>query len=240
MDPARAEGPNPGPGLRWDRRLVFFALLGVVMGTVFDALHVWTGTAYYENTFVLPLFHVAWYVPLEFTCGGHRRRDGAAGARRGVSARAALPCRLRSVLLGLGCFAFAWGGSGALTPLLLGRGQALRGALRTRTRCILGILLGSFAGGHVARPSIAPSQGVLDGPLHGRSIGVGVEARLVKLTDTYRYTHPDFLGRPHVVADRSTSSLAERLATSAASSKSPTVRRPEPSPDPSAPISDTA
>lgn len=225
---------HPGPGLRWDRRLVFFASLGVVMGTVFDALHVWTGTAYYENTFVLPLFHVAWYVPLEFTAAGivvgMARPELDEEFQRERSALS-----LRSVLLGLGCFAFAWGGSGAFTPFCWDNTGAPQ--CTSHPNAVILVLLGAFA----AATWLAfdrTLEGVLVA-LFTAGIGVGVEASLVKLTDTYRYTHPDFLGVPmwlpplYLIACGAIGNLGRFL-------KYPTVRRPEPSPDPSAPISDTA
>lgn len=224
----------PGPGLRWDRRVVFFASLGVLMGTVFDAFHVWTGTAWYANTLVLPFFRVAWYVPLEFTAAGivvgmarPELDEELQRERSGLS--------LRSVLLGLGCFAFAWGGSGAATPLCWDAAGVAR--CTSHPNAVILALLAVFAAGTWLAFD-RTLEGVLVA-LFTAGIGVGVEASLVKLTDTYRYTHPDFWGVPmwlpplYLIACGAIGNLGRFL-------KYPTVRRPEPAPDRSAPLSDTA
>ena len=52
------------------QRLWRLGLLGLVVGTMADSFHVWTGTAEYIGVPLIPLLKVGWWVPLEFTAAG--------------------------------------------------------------------------------------------------------------------------------------------------------------------------
>ena len=187
----RVRRKEPGLGLRYDQRALFFAVLGLVMGTTFDALHVCTGTAGYEHTALIPFLEVAWYVPLEFTCAGLlvglARPEIDEEMQRKLSALSA-----KSVLLGLVSFAIAWGASGALTPLCWD-GDGVPRCTSNPNMVLLGMLL-VFAG--VTWVIFDRTwQGVVMAILMG-SVGVIVESGIVNLTGTYHYAHPDSLGVP--------------------------------------------
>lgn len=187
----RVRDGEPGRGLRYDRRALFFALLGLVMGTLFDTLHVWTGTAGYCHTLILPFLRVAWYVPIEFTVAGMlvglARPEIDEEFQRKVSGLSA-----KSVLLGLGSFAFVWGVSGAFTPLCWDDTGAPR-CTSNPNAVLVGLLV--VAAGATWLVFDRTVEGVVMALVMG-SIGVLVEAGIVKLTGTYHYTHPDFWGVP--------------------------------------------
>jgi len=169
---------KPTDGLRADRRILFFALLGAVMGTCLDALHVLNETALYENVWKIPVLEVAWYVPLEFTAAGvvvgMLRPELDEELRRKRSDLAAV-----LVLAGFVWLVVAWAGSGLLTRAKV-------------DNALIASLLSVIAVGTWAIFDKS-WQGVVSAAITA-AIGVGVEAALVSWSRTYRYTVPDLFG----------------------------------------------
>ncbi|MFO0590120.1 MAG: hypothetical protein U0441_21440 [Polyangiaceae bacterium] len=213
---------KPTEGLRWDRRLLFWALYGVVMGTVFDSIHVHTRTAYYGHTPLIPVFDVAWYVPIEFTCAGvligMLRPEVDEEFKREMSRLSG-----KSVLFGLGCFWFAWGFTALCTPFCWGPG----GAVLPSAPCtshpnhmlffVLSVIaVGTWWAYDKTLESILLASGIT-------AIGVGLEMYLVNWPlpggrhPTYHYAHADFWGVPcwlpliYVIAAGSLGNLARFL-----------------------------
>lgn len=172
-------GSKPVHGLATPWRVLFFALVGTTMGTLLDALHVWTGTAGYSGFPEVPVLRVACYVPVEFAAAGVivglLRPELDEELRR---ARSDLP--VWQVVGGMLLLAAVWAGSGLMTS----RGVA--------NAWITAILLPAGAAGWLAFDRTP--QGVIAALLTA-AIGVGVESALT-YTGTYHYTHPDFLGVP--------------------------------------------
>lgn len=169
---------KPTRGLRADRRLLFFAALGAIVGTCLDALHVWNKTAGYENVWTFPVLDVAWYVPLEFTAAGiivgMLRPELDEELQR---KRSDLPTA--QVISGLVCLVVAWAGSGVLTRARIDN-TLIAGALTTVAVGAWALLDKTWQGAVAALITAA--------------IGVGVESGLVLWTGTYHYTVPDLFG----------------------------------------------
>lgn len=169
---------KPRGGLRADRRLLFFALLGAVMGTALDALHVANETAGYEHVWLFPVLNVAWYVPLEFTVAGMvvgmLRPELDEELQR---KRSDLP--IAHSLWGLVCLVIAWAGSGLLTRARV-ENTLIAGGLAVIAVGAWALLDKTWQGAVAAFITAA--------------IGVGVETGLVLWTGTYHYTVPDLFG----------------------------------------------
>lgn len=187
---SRVRSGERGPGLRWDRRVLFFAFVGLVMGTCFDAFHVLTKTATYVDVWKFPYLEVAWYVPLEFTAAGivvGMVRPVLDARFHGPNGR--LVCL--AIALGLGCLCIGWGGSGLLTPACWSDDAP---------KCwsdpnvpYLGFLLVLGVGGWVAFDRTW--EGIV-AALITAGIGVSIELALIHLDGSYRYLHADFHGVP--------------------------------------------
>jgi hypothetical protein len=170
---------KPTHGLATHWRLIFFAILGTVMGTLLDALNVATGTAGYRGVALVPYLGVAWYVPPEF---------GVAGMVVGMlrpeldeelsRPRSYLPGW--KVFAGMVWFAALWASTGLLTS----------GGLSNFTMTLL-LLPAGFLGWLLFDRTW---QGLTTALLTA-AVGVGVESALTR-TGTYYYTRPDFLGVP--------------------------------------------
>lgn len=170
---------KPVHGLATHWRLIFFAIVGATMGTLLDAVHVWTGTAGYRGVAMVPVLNVAWYVPPEFAVAGMVVGMLRPELDEELSRpRSDLPGW--QVLAGMLFLCAVWGSSG-----LLGRA----GLSNTQ---ITAILTPTAAAGWVAFDRTR--QGVIAAILTA-VVGVGVESALVQ-TGTYYYTRPDFLGVP--------------------------------------------
>lgn len=213
---------EPTEGLRWDRRLLFWAIYGGTMGTVFDSIHVHTRTAGYGNTPLIPYLDVAWYVPIKFTVAsvliGMLRPELDEEFKREVSRLSG-----KSVLFGLACFWFAWGFTGLFTPYCWtggGVGSAVP-QCTAHPNYVLFFVLGVIAvGTWWAYDKTLESIGVASTIA---AIGVGVEVYLVNFRlpwgelPTYHYAHADFWGVPcwlpliYVIAAGSLGNLARFL-----------------------------
>jgi hypothetical protein len=169
--------PVYGLSILW--RMLFFAVLGATMGTVLDALHVWSGTAGYRGVALLPFLNVAWYVPLEFAVAGtvvgllRPELDEELNRRRSD-----LP--EWKVVLSMVYLVVVWASSG-----LLGKAGLENDAI--------GALLLAVAVVNWITFDRTP-QGAFAALLTAM-LGVMVEAG-VALTGTYYYTHPDIFGVP--------------------------------------------
>lgn len=166
---------KPVHGLRLKHRALIFAGLGLTMGTLLDAFHVYNDTASYFRVAMIPYLRVAWYVPLEFTAAGLAvgllRPELDEELRR---KRSDLPAA--QVLLGLGLLVVAWGGSGVLTKQ--GVPNYLIGV------ALLVIAVGAWGLFDRTR------EGVIAAFITG-GMGVVVESS-ISWGGTYHYTHPDF------------------------------------------------
>lgn len=156
--------------------LLLEALVGMVLGTSLDALHVATGTMAYKNP-VLGLQD--WWVPLEFavagilTCEGYRRI--------GVSMARVVPppATLRELLLGVACFVLSYGSSGFF---------------RAWPNAELAAYILLFIPAVLFTPKDA--RGAL--LLHSVTLAVGgpLTEAAISATGTFWYVEPDFLGVP--------------------------------------------
>lgn len=61
---------NVDESVPFGQRLWRLGLLGLVVGTMADSFHVWTGTAEYIGVRMIPWLNVGWWVPGEFTAAG--------------------------------------------------------------------------------------------------------------------------------------------------------------------------
>jgi len=177
-----------GLGTGW--RLAFFAVLGGVMGTLLDSLHVLNNTAYYQNVWKFPLLDVAWYVPAEFATAGVivglvRPWFDVELRRR----RSELPPAI--VVLGMACLTVAWFASGWLTKECWSHGAA---QCTSDPNALIATLL-TFIGGGMWLIFDRTWQGALAALLTAGA-GVTVELSLVALTGTYHYRQFDFWGVP--------------------------------------------
>ncbi len=184
---------DKGAGLRWENRFLFFALLGLGMGTFFDAFHVFTSTAGYVHVPRIPLLDVAWYVPFEFTVAGvvvgmvrpvlDQRFDGP---------KSRLTCW--KAVAGMVFFSLAWGGSGLLTPFCWLAADVVNPVCTADPNVPYLILL-LVIGGAAWYAFDRTVEGVLVA-LFTAGIGVGVELFLIHVHGSYRYSHGDFHGVP--------------------------------------------
>lgn len=170
---------KPVHGLRLKHRALIFFVLGLTVGTLLDAYHVYNFTAEYTNTAKIPILEVAWYVPIEFGAGGMAvgllRPELDEELRRKRSDLAILV-----VSLGLASLMVAWAVSGLLTRVNIPNG------VTTLLLTVIAIATWLFFD--------RTYQGVM-AALITAAAGVGVEAMIVR-TGTYRYLHPDFIGVP--------------------------------------------
>lgn len=168
---------RPPGGLPLYKRLLLSALLGLTMGTLFDALHVWNDVASYRNTPRLPLLDVAWYVPFEFALAGlivgtlRPELDEELDRQPAPLSRAA-------VAWGIAMFSLAWWGSGALAK------QGVPPPAIANVLTLLGVGVWAALDGTRQGAIAAGITAVL---------GVLVEAAIVA-HGTYSYTSPDVLG----------------------------------------------
>lgn len=170
---------KPVHGLATPWRLIFFAVLGTTVGTLLDAVHVWTKTAGYAGVAKVPVLEVAWYVPPEFALAGvvvgMLRPEFDEELRR---KRSDLPAW--KVLAGMVLLVVVWGAS------------ALFGLWGMGNVTITAVLLPVGAAGWYAFDRT--KQGVIAALLTAL-LGVGVESALT-YTGSYYYTRPDFIGVP--------------------------------------------
>lgn len=192
---SRTLSGTQGKGLRRDRRLLAFALIGLVMGTFFDAFHVFTGTAEYRRVWKFPALDVAWYVPVEFTIAGIvvgmvrpvlDERFGGPNGRLTCTKAAA----------GILFLALAWGGSGVLTHLCWPPSSGLDGSPIPLVNPNLFYLIGLLAVGAAAWYQFDRTfEGIVVAQLTA-AIGVSLELYLIHVDGSYRYLHADFHGVP--------------------------------------------
>lgn len=189
---------RPTEGLAWKRRVALWAFFGFGMGTVFDWIHVITGTASYDPAWRIPFLNVAYYVPFEFTLAGVTVGMVRPELDEELTHTAARLSR-NSVLAGLACFCLAWGGSGLFTLFAWSKDGAPQ--LSLDPNYVLLALLTVLAG--VTWLVFDRTKAGFGVALLVAFIGVGVEVYLVKYSlfgltkePTYQYTYPSFLGVP--------------------------------------------
>lgn len=170
---------KPVHGLATLWRVLFFLVLGAIVGTALDALHVWSGASRYSDVPLMPVLNVAWYVPPEFAIAGVTvgllRPELDEELNR---PRSDLPAW--QVAGGMALLAVVWAASGLLGKWGLSNVQ------------ITALLLPAGAAGWFVFDRTR--QGVIAALLTA-AIGVLVESALT-WTGTYAYTRPDFLGVP--------------------------------------------
>lgn len=189
---------RPTEGLDAKRRVLVWAFFGFFMGTVFDWIHVVTGTASYDPAWQLPLMKVAYYVPVEFTIAGvlvGMVRPELDEELKGNVARLSR----NSILAGLFCFCVAWGGTGLFTLVAWSK-DGVPQCTSDPNYVLLALL--AVLGGVTWLVFDRTWAGFFVAILMA-FIGVSVEVYLVKYSlfgltkaPTYQYTHPTFLGVP--------------------------------------------
>ena len=190
----RARLGEPGPGLPFWTRLVFFLFLGLVMGTGLDAFHVFTGTARYCNIPLIPGLNVAIYVPFEFMAAG-----AVVGTVRPVlDSRFGGPRSRLSLWAAVGGLLFlgaAWAGSGAISCICWAGGNVPDPPVCTRDPNMFFLLVLLSAGGAFWYWLDRTTEGIVVAFFTG-GMGVGIELFLIHVTKTYRYTYGDLFGVP--------------------------------------------
>lgn len=190
----RVRSGQPGPGLSCWTRLVFFLFLGLVMGTGFDAFHVFTKTASYCNIPKIPGLDVAIYVPFEFMAAG-----ALVGMVRPVwDSRFGGPKSRLSVWAAIGGLLFlsaAWAGSGAISRICWVGANVPDPPVCTGDPNNFFFIVLLSAGGAFWYWLDRTTEGIVVAFFTG-GMGVGIELALIHLSKTYGYTHGDLFGVP--------------------------------------------